>query len=145
MPKCKNQPKIIIAQPNENIKLTCEYQLSSGGLINHSTNGIQQSLANLTFQWTKQTENLDSEGHLTTSYQPIFTSTSHHDKLNQTYNLSKSIYSHSGLSTESILNIQISKPGDYGLVICKASNFVGHTEQPCKFFIKQPLGMYYYC
>ena len=135
MPKCKFQPKIITVQPNQNIKLICEYQLNSGGLINHSTNGIQQLLANLTFKWIKQTDNLDSEGHLTTSYQPI-----KNFKFNQT-NLSKSIFTHSGLNTESILNLQITKSNDYGLVICEASNFVGKTEQPCKFLIKPLLGM----
>ena len=134
VPKCKFQPKIITVPPNQNVKLTCEYQLSTGGLINHSTSGIQQSLANLTFRWAKQTESLDSEGHLTTVYQPISIGSA-------TGNSSKSIYTHSGLSTESSLSLPISKPTDYGLVICEASNFVGHSEQPCKFLIKAPLGM----
>lgn len=140
MPKCKFQPKIITVPPNQTVKLTCEYQLSSGGLIIHSTGGIQQSLANLTFRWAKQTDNLDSEGHLTTHYQPISIDS---DKAGQTStgNLSKSIYTHSGLSTESTLSLQIGKPSDYGLVICEASNFVGHSEQPCKFLLKAPLGM----
>lgn len=137
VPKCKFQPKIITVPPNQNVKLTCEYQLSTGGLINHATSGIQQSLANLTFRWAKQTESLDSEGHLTTTYQPI--SISGPDKAAD--NLSKSIYTHSGLSTESSLSLPIGKPTDYGLVICEASNFVGHSEQPCKFLIKAPLGM----
>lgn len=136
VPKCKFQPKIITVPPKQTVKLTCEYQLSSGGLINHSTGSIQQSLANLTFRWAKQTDNLDSEGHLTTHYQPISLAP---DKA--AGNLSKSIYTHSGLSTESSLSLQIGKPSDYGLVICEASNFVGHSEQPCKFLLKAPLGM----
>lgn len=127
--------------PNQNIKLICEYQLSTGGLINHSTNSMHQSLANLTFRWTKQQDNLDSEGHLTTSYQPI-RSNLNQDKFNQTNSQSKSIYTFSGLSTESVLNLHITKPSDYGLVICESSNFVGLTEQPCKFLIKPPLGMF---
>lgn len=139
MPKCKFQPKILTIHPNQNLKLICEYQLSTGGLINHSINGTQQSLTNLTFKWSKQIESLDSEGHLTTHYQSI---TNNQDKMNQILNnLTKSTYSHSGLSTESSLDLYISKPTDYGLVICEASNIVGHAEQPCKFFIKPPLGM----